>query len=112
MDFRKAQEKVISNIMRYGKRHNIRIDKKFAQAKLVEEVGEFYGSLMVDEGRCREVKKISKKEAKKYIGYELADIVAMAMLNAHFLDIDLYKALDEKQINKDKYKRRKNDRKK
>lgn len=107
MDFRKAQEKVVANILRYGKRHGIKIDKKFAQAKLAEEVGEYFGALTVAEGQCREVKKLSKKDAKKNIGHELADIVAVAMLNAHLLDIDLYKALDEKQINKDKYKGRK-----
>jgi NTP pyrophosphatase (non-canonical NTP hydrolase) len=41
---------------------------------------------------------VSKKELSK----ELADVVGLAILNAHLLNIDLEDAIDKKWINKEK----------
>lgn len=64
MQFKKLENKIVENVMRYGKRHNIKIDKEFALAKLFEEVGEFSEALLIYKQKCRQVKKLSDKKAK------------------------------------------------
>lgn len=98
MEFKEIQEKVVLNAENYGKNFNVTIDKEFAVLKLVEEVGEFAEALLIHQKKSRPEKHLSEDESRKRLGRELADVVGMAMVNAHLLEIDLEKSLDEKWI--------------
>ncbi|PIR75612.1 MAG: hypothetical protein CO030_00575 [Candidatus Magasanikbacteria bacterium CG_4_9_14_0_2_um_filter_42_11] len=102
MQFSELQEKMINNAMNYGKRHNIEIDEDFALLKLYEEVGELTQAVLIHRKKSRPSKFVSAEESKKELGKELADVVGMAILNAHLLGIDLEDAIDKKWINKEK----------
>ena len=45
---------------------------------------------------------MSEDASKKELAKELADVVGLAILNAHLLDIDLEDAINTKWINKEK----------
>ena len=100
MDFKKLQDKVVETAMNYGKRYNIEIDENFALLKLYEEVGEFAQAVLIHQKKSRPEKHVSKKVSKEELGKELADVVGMAIVNAHLLKIDLEKAIDKKWINR------------
>jgi len=100
MDFKKLQDKVVENAMNYGKRYNIEIDEDFALLKLYEEVGEFAQAVLIHQKKSRPEKHVSKKVSKEELGKELADVVGMAIVNAHLLKIDLEKAIDKQWINR------------
>lgn len=102
MDFKELQEKVVANAIRYGKKHNIEIDEQFAVLKLYEEVGEFSQALLIHQKKCRPVKIVDQDVSKKELARELADVVGMAIVNAHLFGIDLEEAIDKKWINKEK----------
>jgi len=102
MNFKTLEQKVVKNALDYGKRHNINFDQEFATIKLMEEVGEFAQDLLIHQKKCRESKFVSQDISKQEIGYELADVIGMAMVNAHLLGIDLEKAIDKKWIHKNK----------
>ncbi|MFA6391970.1 MAG: hypothetical protein WCW66_04450 [Patescibacteria group bacterium] len=102
MEFKELQQKVVKNAMQYGERHNIKIDEDFALIKLVEELGEFAQAILIHRKKCRTKKLVSAEISKKELSKELADVVGMAILNAHLLDIDLEDAIDKKWINKEK----------
>ena len=38
MEFKKLEEKVIENAIRYGEKYNVKIDEDFALIKLYEEI--------------------------------------------------------------------------
>lgn len=88
--------------MRYGKKHNIRIDENFALLKLYEEVGELAQAVLIHRKQSRPEKHVSPEISKKELAKELADIVGMAIVNAHLLGIDLEEAIDKKWITKEK----------
>ena len=100
MDFKKLQDKVVENAMNYGKRYNIEIDEDFALLKLYEEVGEFAQAVLIHQKKSRPEKHVSKEVSKEELAKELADVVGMAIVNAHLLGIDLEKAIDKKWINR------------
>jgi len=102
MEFTELQDKLIANLVRYGKNHNIKIDEDFALFKLFEEVGELSQAILIDRKKSRPIKHVSKKESKKQVAAELADIVGMTVVIAHLMDIDLEDALDKKWINREK----------
>lgn len=102
MDFKELETKVIKNAVAYGKKYNVRIDKDFAILKLYEEVGELAQAVLIHRKKSRPEKHVSKKIAKKELGKELADVVGMAIVNAHVLGIDLEEAINNKWINKRK----------
>jgi NTP pyrophosphatase (non-canonical NTP hydrolase) len=102
MDFKEMQDKLVKNALDYGKKNNLKIDEDFALLKLYEEVGEFAQAVLIHRKQCRPEKRIPEEAAKIELGNELADIVGMAVVNAHLLDIDLDKAIDRKWINKEK----------
>ena len=101
MKFKDIEKKVIQNAIRYGKEHNVEIDEDFALLKLYEEVGEFAQAVLIHRKKSRPEKHVSKNISKKEMAKELADIVGMAMVNAHLLDINLEEAIDKKWINKE-----------
>ena len=98
MDFKELQQKVVKNALAYGERHELQIDKDFAIIKLFEEVGELAQAVLIHNKKCRKSKRVPDDVSKK----ELADVVGLAILNAHLLDIDLEDAIDKKWINKEK----------
>lgn len=100
MNFKDLQKLIVQNAIIYGKRNNIIIDKEFAIVKLYEEMGEFSQALLIHQKKCRPEKYVSEDISKKELGYELADVFCMAVLNAHLLGIDLEDAIDKKWINK------------
>ncbi|TAN57243.1 hypothetical protein EPN15_05005 [Patescibacteria group bacterium] len=102
MNFKEIQQKVIKTALDYGERHEVRIDKDFAVIKLFEEVGEFAQAILIHNKKCRKSKLAPEDASKKELAKELADVVGLAMLNAHLLDIDLEDAIDKKWINKEK----------
>ena len=100
MEFKEMQKKVIQNALNYGERFNIEIESEFAVLKLIEEVGEFTEALLTLKSKNRPEKLLPEVEAKKKVEQELADIVGMAIVNAHVLNIDIEKALYDKWIDK------------
>lgn len=102
MDFKELQQRVVENAVSYGQKYNVRIDEDFALLKLYEEVGEFAQAVLIHRKKSRPEKHVSKKISKKELARELADVVGMAIINAHLLGIDLEEAIDKKWINKEK----------
>ena len=102
MDFKDLEPKVEQNALSYGKKYNIKIDEDFALFKLYEEVGELAQAILIHRKKSRPEKHLSKKLSKEHLAEELADIVGMAIVNAHLVDIDLEEAIDKKWINKEK----------
>ena len=101
MDFKELQQKIVKNALEYGERHNVKIDEEFALIKLFEEVGEFAQASLIHRKKCRTQKRIPEDASKKELSKELADILGMAIVNAHLLDIDLEDAINKKWINKE-----------
>jgi len=101
MNFKILEQKVVKNAFDYGKRHNIKIDQEFAIVKLFEEVGEFAQALLIHQKKCRERKIVSEEISRQALAEEIADIIGMAMVNAHLLGINLEEAIDKKWIHKE-----------
>lgn len=104
MDFKKLQEFIVENAFAYGKRNNVKIDKELAIIKLYEEVGEFSQALLIHQKKCRPEKYVSEEISKRELGYELADVLCLVVVNAHLLGIDLEDAIDKKWIKRTTYK--------
>ncbi len=101
MQFKEIEKGVIKNIERYGKKYNVKIDKDFALIKLYEEVGEFSQAVLIHRKKSRPEKYVAEHISKKELACELADVVGMAITNAHLLDIDLEEAIYKKWISKE-----------
>lgn len=101
MKFKDLENEVIQNALRYGKEYDVEIDEDFALLKLYEEVGEFAQAVLIHRKKSRPEKHVSTDISKKEMAKELADIVGMAMVNAHLLGIDLEEAIDKKWISKE-----------
>ncbi len=99
MEFKEIQKKVVENAINYGKKYNVKIDEDFALLKLYEEVGEFAQAALIHRKKCRPEKYVSEETSKKEMAKELADVVGVAIVNAHLLGIDLLEAIDKKWIN-------------
>lgn len=102
MDFKELQKMVVENAINYGKKYNVQIDEDFALLKLYEEVGELAQAVLIHRKKSRPEKHVPEEISKKEIAKELADVVGMAIVNAHLLGIDLEEAIDKKWINKEK----------
>jgi len=102
MNFKKLQKLVVENAINYGKKYNIVIDEEFALLKLYEEVGEFAQAVLIHKKKSRPEKHVESHVSKKQMAKELADVVGMAIVNAHIQGIDLEDAVDKKWINKEK----------
>jgi NTP pyrophosphatase (non-canonical NTP hydrolase) len=99
MDFKQLQNKIVENALNYGKKYNIKIDEEFALLKLYEEVGELAQAVLIHKKKSRPEKHVAEHISKNELAKELADVVGMAIVNAHLLGIDLEDALDKKWIN-------------
>lgn len=100
MDFKEVQNKAMKNVLRYGKKHNVKIDETFAVLKLYEEVGEFAQAVLIHNKKSRPEKFVKKEVSKEMVAKELADVVGMCMVNAELLGIDLEDALYNKWLYK------------
>jgi len=106
MKFKDIQQKVVESAIRYGKEYNVKIDEDFALIKLYEEVGELSQAILIHKKKSRPEKHIAENVSKREVAKELADIVGMAMVNAHLLGIDLEEAIDKKWISKEWLKKK------
>ena len=106
MKFKDIQKGVVENAIRYGREYNVEIDEDFALLKLYEEVGEFAQAILIHRKKSRPEKHVAEDVSKRELAKELADVVGMAMLNAHLLDIDLEEAIDKKWISKEWLKKK------
>ena len=100
MEFKELQRAVVKNAMDYGKRFNVKIDEDFALLKLYEEVGELAQAVLIHRKKSRPEKHVPKPISKKHLAEELADVVGMAIVNAHLFGIDLEEAIGKKWIKK------------
>jgi len=101
MKFKEVEDGVIKNAMKYGKKCNVEIDEDFALLKLYEEVGEFAQAVLIHRKKSRPEKHVPEDVSKKELAKELADIVGMAMVNAHLFGIDLEEEIDKKWISRE-----------
>jgi|GEM_PF-383985 len=101
MNFKVLEKNLTKCAFAYGKRHNIEFTPEFAAVKLMEEVGEFAQALLIHQKKCRESKFVPNKVSKRKLGYELADIISIVLVNAKIHNIDISKALDEKCIHRE-----------
>jgi len=106
MKFKDIQQKVVENAIRYGKEYNVKIDEDFALIKLYEEVGELSQAILIHRKKSRPEKHVAENVSKREVAKELADVVGMAMVNAHLLGIDLEEAIDKKWISKEWLKKK------
>ena len=101
MKFKELQQHIVDNAIKYGELHDVPIDEEFVMYKLVEEVGELYQALLTKKGKCRTRKRLSEDEAHAEVSKEMADVVGMALLCAHILEIDLQDAIEKKWMHKE-----------
>lgn len=100
MEFRELQEKVVANAMRYGQKFDVKIDEDFALLKLYEEVGELVQAVLIHRKKSRPEKHLPIESSLQNVADELADVVGLALVNAHVLGIDLESAIYHKWINR------------
>lgn len=98
MEFKEMFKKTVDRALEYGRIHEVPMDREFAALKLGEEVGEFAQAVLIHDKKCRPEKYASQEEAKNKIAEELADVVGMAMFNAHLYGIDLEKVIRKKWL--------------
>ncbi|MBI3495107.1 phosphoribosyl-ATP pyrophosphohydrolase [Candidatus Berkelbacteria bacterium] len=101
MEFKALQKKVIANLISYGKTYHVDIDEDFALLKLYEEVGELAQAVLIHKKKSRPEKFLPAELSKKKLADELADVVGMAIVNAHLWGINLEDAIDKKWIHKE-----------
>ena len=101
MEFKDIQKGAVENAIRYGKEYGVEIDEDFALIKLYEEVGEFSQAVLIHRKKSRPEKYVAEDVSKRELAKELADVVGMAMVNAHLLGVDLEEAIDKKWISKE-----------
>jgi NTP pyrophosphatase (non-canonical NTP hydrolase) len=100
MDFKTLQTKVIETAMDYGKKYNIKIDEQFAILKLFEEVGELAQASLIHKKMSRPEKHVEEHISKNELAKEISDVVGLAIVYAHLLDIDLEDAIIKKWVNR------------
>jgi|SRR6056297_115294 len=98
MEFKEIKNGAVQNAIKYGQEYDIKIDEDFALLKLYEEVGEFAQAVLIHRKKSRPEKHVSPDVSKKELAKELADIVGMAMVNAHLLGVDLEEEINKKWI--------------
>jgi NTP pyrophosphatase (non-canonical NTP hydrolase) len=100
MEFSQLQSLVIEVMEIYCSKFNIPSTPTFAQLKLYEEVGEFTQAYLAHQKLVRPEKILDSETSKESMANELADIIGIAIFNAHLLGIDLEKAFAEKWFDK------------
>ena len=98
MDFTEIAQKATQNALEYGEKYGVDIDQELATMKLFEEVGEFAQAKLIHDKKSRPQKHVDEAVSIENLAMELADIVGMAMVNAHLLGVDLEEALHKKWV--------------
>lgn len=98
MEFSELQKGVTDTMFSYGRQFNVSIDEYYAIMKLSEEVGELAQAVLILQKKCRPEKIINEEDSKRNVAKELADVVGMAIVAAHVMDIDLEEAIVKKWI--------------
>jgi NTP pyrophosphatase (non-canonical NTP hydrolase) len=98
MEFKELQARVLRRAEKYSQHYGVTIDQDFAVLKLCEEAGEFAQALLIARNKCRPDKVRAEAEARAALAHELADIIGMAIINAHLLGIDLEEAMNGKWL--------------
>jgi NTP pyrophosphatase (non-canonical NTP hydrolase) len=96
MDFETKPMQAIASVHRYGARNHITIDGTYAALKLAEEVGEFFQAIITHRRLCRPEKYVALDASRQQLASELVDIIALAIMNAHLLEVNLELAMTEK----------------
>ncbi len=91
---------VLDLVESYSRQFRIAIDAEFAAVKLFEEVGEFAQALLAKKGKTPPSRLSGDTDAQTRLGEELADVVCLAILNAHMHEIDLTAAVLRKWVNR------------
>ncbi len=99
MNFQELQNKAVANAFAYGQKYQIEVDQDFALLKLYEEVGEYAQAILIHRKKSRPEKHLPEEQSKEKLARELADVVGVAMVNAHLFGLDLEKALQDKWLN-------------
>jgi len=99
MEFKELQDKIVANAINYWEKFNLEIDEDFALLKLYEEVWEYAQAVLIHRRKSRPEKFLSLEKSKEELWKELADVVGMAMVNAHLFWIDLEEAFKKKWLN-------------
>ncbi len=100
MEFRELQNKILQTAVDYCKKYNIKMDEDFALLKLYEETGELAQAILIHRKQSRPEKHVPIDISKNEIAKELADIIGVAIVIAHLLDIDIEQAIDKKWTHK------------
>lgn len=90
--------KVLEVYDRYARENSITVDEDYAILKLVEEVGEFAQAVIIQRGKCRTEKRLSRPKAQRAVAGELADILGLTILVADRIGVDLQAALGDKWL--------------
>lgn len=98
MELRQLQSDIRQSMELYMKGNDLSLDQDFVVKKLAEEFGEYMQAVLIREGKCRLEKRLDPHEAQKLLAQELADLLALALLNAELYDIDIVQALEEKWL--------------
>lgn len=98
MKIKEIQEKIINQFGVYCKKNDIRIDKDFIFAKLIEEVWELSQAILIHNKQCRKEKIVSEKISKYELEREFGDVAGMLFILAKENDIDIEKAIENKWI--------------
>lgn len=101
MEFKQLQNNAAKVFLNNLKRDNIKLSDDYLILKLAEELGEFVQSYLVHKKRCRPGKYVSKKESKRLMSKELADVLGIIFVIAKNSKIDLEEALIKKWITRE-----------
>ncbi len=100
ISFSEVEERILSRWSIYKDQFSIDINKGYALAKLIEEVGEVNSASLTIEGKVRPDKSLPLESAKDQLGEEISDVLGTLILLAKIYDIDLMKSLDKKWLNR------------
>ena len=101
MELKQLQNQATKVFLNNLKRDNIKLNDDYLILKISEELGELVQSYLVYKKRCRPEKQLSKKESKKLVSKELADVLGLIFVIAKNLDIDVEEAIVKKWITRE-----------
>lgn len=98
MTLEEFQASIVAAVRQYCEKNGIVLDEDLAVLKLCEEVGEFTQAVLIHRRKCRPEKHVPSETSRKMLADELADVLVVAMVNAHLFGIDLERAVRKKWL--------------
>jgi NTP pyrophosphatase (non-canonical NTP hydrolase) len=98
MQFQELCKKVLEVYDRYAADNAITVSEDYAILKLVEEVGELAQAVIIQRDLCRTEKRVTRKEGRRAVANELADILGLTILVADRIGVDLQESLEGKWL--------------